>query len=81
MWRFSLSFSLSCCLWLQWIWLVAGGGDGGWMRWSAVLRIIGLRKRRERGKIKKLIKINKERIFKWNVKKKKKIEVLMEGIL
>ena len=41
-----------------------------------MLRIIGLREReRERGKIKN----NKERIFKWIVKKK--IEFFMEGIL
>ena len=33
---------------------------------------------RERGKIKKWIKNNKERIFKWSVKK---IKILMEGIL
>ena len=41
-----------------------------------MLRIIGLREReRERGKIKN----NKERIFKWSVKKK--IEFLMEVVL
>ena len=67
MWRFSLSLSLFVvvcgCGGSGW-WLVVamvggcgGYGMGGWMRWSAVLRIIGLRKRekegRERGKIKK----------------------------
>ena len=49
---------------------LASGGDDGWMWWSAVLRIVGLRKReieervtereRERGRIKN----DKERIFK-----------------
>ena len=57
-----------CCLWLQWIWLVAGGGDCGWMWWPAVVRTIRLKKRerqRERGRIKN----NKEIIFKWLLKK------------
>ena len=30
-------FFLYCCLWLQWIWVVASGGDGGWLWWPAVL--------------------------------------------
>ena len=63
---------------------MAGGGDGGWMWWlwygwvDAV--VCGaennwVEKERERGERerknkKKLIKNNKERIFKWNVKNK-----------
>ena len=54
--------------------MVGGCGVGGWMQWPAVLKIIGFRKRETRK-----IKNNKERIFKWNIKKK--IEVLMEWIL
>ena len=60
MWRCFFFFFLYCCLWLQWIWLVASGGDGGWMWWPAVLGW-----ERERGRK----KIDKERIFKWSVKK------------
>ena len=26
-------FFLCCCLWLRWFWLVASGGDGGWLWW------------------------------------------------
>ena len=33
MWRFFFLFFLCCCLWLRWIWLVASGGDCGWMWW------------------------------------------------
>ena len=63
--------------------MVGGCGGccmGGWIRWPAVFRIIGLRKRETEERERKN-KNNNERIFKWNVKKKKKIEVLMEGIL
>ena len=45
--------------------VVADGAENNWVE-----------RERERGKIKKN---NKERIFKWSVKKK--IEVLIEGIL
>ena len=31
MWRFFFFLFLYCCLWLRWIWLVTGGGDGGCM--------------------------------------------------
>ena len=48
-----------------------GCGMGGWMRWPAMLRIIGLREReRERERIKN----NKEIIFKWNVKKNRSFD-------
>ena len=50
---------------------MAGGGDGGWMCWSVVLRIVGLRfeKERDRGERETYrergrIKNDKEKIFK-----------------
>ena len=54
--------------------MVGGCGMGRWMRWLAVLRIIGLRKREREREERERKKNNKERIFKWNVKKNRSFD-------
>ena len=76
---FFFSIVVCDCGGFDW-WLVAvmvGGCSGcgmrGWMRWPAVLRIIGMRKRETEEREGK-IKNDKERIFKWNVKKNRSFD-------